>query len=267
MPRHRHRHTHTRATGNGAGRCGAPCRATVISRAAVTGRAAAALVLTALAAVACSSGGGGRDASAGPTAIGRAVASTKTAGRSAAPSRTGAVSQLYVVRGTPGTTARDGERWALTLAVPDGDVLAFDDRPRRGAHHITVAELADSWDRFGFADDPPNAALSGTSSKGTPIDVAVELADPHWDPATHTFAVSARTIGTDADTELPPALAEGSLFIDDAQQTIAINVINLASDPLVVSSATSSLDQWSGRRPRRSAGTSGPRRPTGPRWA
>jgi hypothetical protein len=134
--------------------------------------------------------------------------------------------ELYVVHGdgatTVQTTSTGSDRFTIVMSVSD-PVLAFTDRPHRGAERITAADLVEDWSALGFADDPPNAALTGSSSE-TDVDLAVELDDPRWNTATATLTISARTIGADRNTTPPAQLDDASLFIDDAQTSAAITL-------------------------------------------
>ena len=155
------------------------------------------------------------------------------------------VQDLYVVEGTTGTAAADGGVHRLTIDVPDDDVLVFNDRPNRGAAHLTAADFVAEWDGLGFAADPPNAAITGTAADGTAVDVAVELTDPTWDAGTRQLAVSARTIGADRDIALPDRFEEVSLFIDSASSTITVNLTNPTDMSLLVIDSRSTADpEW-----------------------
>jgi hypothetical protein len=75
----------------------------------------------------------------------------------------------------------DGQR--LTIETPHVDW--FTDRPERHAGRMTVADFAADWERWGFADVPPNAALIGDQ-----VDVVVELTDGRVADDALTFDVS-----------------------------------------------------------------------------
>ncbi len=61
---------------------------------------------------------------------------------------------LFVLRG-PARHVGGG------LTVRTRKVDWFTDRPQRQAGTITPETLVDNWQAWGFADDPPNAALTG----------------------------------------------------------------------------------------------------------
>ena len=104
----------------------------------------------------------------------------------------------------------DGYRVTLTGY---GDVLLFTDRPVRKARRTRVALLAAGWPRL-FGKDAPNAALSGITSDGKSVDVAVELTAINGDD--HAVAFDLRGVGADRNLHLPAHLDDVSLFIDDA---------------------------------------------------
>lgn len=178
------------------------------------------------------------DPSARPTAGDRKLGEPVAAAATGTP-----VEQLYVVHGADGRTERSADVNRLTIDVPDDDVLVFDDRPHRGASHVTVADLVEAWPST-FAGDPPNAAVSATGPDGEPVDVAVELTDPSWEPATGQLTVTARTIGDDRGSQLPERLSGVSLFIDSAQNTISLNLTNLTQVLLQIQSASPDISTW-----------------------
>lgn len=161
------------------------------------------------------------------------------------PTADDAAELLFVIQGgTASASARDDGSWELVIDVPEDDVLTFEDRPHRGAHHGTVQDFVDTWAAFGFDDDPPNAAVTGHSEDGPAVDVAVELRDPSWDAAAGRLTISASPIGDDAGHTLPERFAEVSLFIDDAQNTIQVNLVNLSPVPLSIQSASPDISTW-----------------------
>jgi hypothetical protein len=83
---------------------------------------------------------------------------------------------LFVLRGP--TDVSDGR-----LAVDTDVVEWFTDRPKRRAGAARADELVENWPSFGFAQDPPNAALSGTKDY-----VTVELSDPQIQEERISFA-------------------------------------------------------------------------------
>lgn len=192
-------------------------------RPASTGAVRAVVAVVAAVAVlgpaACSSGRA--DDSASATTETTAPASIPAAGDPVAASRPGGDGTLFVVEGTSGTAAPTADGWSLSMVV-DADVLAFTDRPARGATRISGAELVERWASYGFADDPPNAALTATTPGDGHVDLAVEVSEPSWDADTEHLTVTARPIGDDAGTALPGAFDGARLFIDDATGQISV---------------------------------------------
>ncbi|MFZ4519468.1 MAG: hypothetical protein ACOYOP_13840, partial [Microthrixaceae bacterium] len=136
---------------------------------------------------------------------------------------------LYVVPGGAATTAPAGDgRFRVSIDVGDPRVLAFTDRPARGADREPLATFVDQWPTV-FAGDPPNAALTGTAADGTDSDTAVELTDPAWNPATGQLTLTARPIGADVGAALPGRYTQLSVFIDDATG-VAFVVIDIPDD-------------------------------------
>ena len=125
------------------------------------------------------------------------------------------VSLLFTVQGASGTAATDGTGWDIAVSVPSGRMLEFSDRPVRSAEHIDIADFVGAWSSVGFGGDPPNATITGRSSTGDEVNLAVELTNPHWDTTTSTLSASASPIGADTDATLPESFDQVSLFVDD----------------------------------------------------
>lgn len=129
-------------------------------------------------------------------------------------------------------TERDGGGQAFTLTLEDADanVVVFTDRPERKAGTEPLAEFVDGWERRGFNDDPPNAALEVSQDSGEPVSSVFELSNPRYDEAASSLSFEAAELGTEPSTslagfaaeddqELPASFAEASLFIDNASAT------------------------------------------------
>ncbi len=206
-------------------------------------RTAATLVVAAGAAVAvmglaACSGDRADDASATTSTVASASGETSAVGdpvAASAPVSPDAVDpgDLFVVEGTDGTAEPDGDAWTVTMVV-DADVLAFTDRPARGASRMSPSNLVEDWASYGFADDPPNAALTAEVGDGDDVDLAVELAEPRWDEAADRLTVTARPIGDDIGAELPTSLDSVRLFIDDAGQDVELWISVQAGGPVTV---------------------------------
>jgi uncharacterized protein YjbI with pentapeptide repeats len=123
-----------------------------------------------------------------------------------------------------------GARYKLVLKSPDRNVTWFSDRPARKSGSFPISGLAGAWKGFGFAADPPNAALTYTDPGGKPgRTVIVELSHPRYSAGRLSFA--ARVLDP-ASVEEPnladharaadrnPArhLTDASLFVDATTQ-------------------------------------------------
>ena len=151
----------------------------------------------------------GADPDAAPT---HETTTTTGAGE---PVSAAARSLLFTVQGTSGTATADGTVWDIVVSVPSGRMLEFSDRPVREAEHIDIADFVGAWSAVGFGGDPPNATVTGLSSVGEGVNVAVELTDPHWDTTTSTLSATAAPIGDDVGATLPESFDQVSIFIDD----------------------------------------------------
>src|SRR4051794_21850141 len=79
------------------------------------------------------------------------------------------VSLLYALNAGSGRLAPrkgKGARYELTLQGLDRNVTWFSDRPVRRTSSFPIAGLAKAWTGFGFAADPPNAALTYSDRSG-----------------------------------------------------------------------------------------------------
>jgi uncharacterized protein YjbI with pentapeptide repeats len=146
------------------------------------------------------------------------------------------VSILYSLSAGAGTLAPKrgkGALYELTLKNLDHNVVWFSDRPARRSGAFANRVLADAWKGFGFAADPPNAALvySDPAGKGERT-VIVELSHPRLADGRLSFA--ARVLDPDsvkapdlaehatgADRTPASALVDPSLFIDDTEAPVA----------------------------------------------
>lgn len=65
---------------------------------------------------------------------------------------------LYSDRGTLVASADGG--WVFTMIDPWDQVVAFTDRPFRDASNVALTGWLAAWEANGFAEDPPNAAIT-----------------------------------------------------------------------------------------------------------
>jgi Pentapeptide repeats (8 copies) len=143
-------------------------------------------------------------------------------------SRTAKVSLLYVVNAHGASlTRRPNGQLMLTLTGVAPDAVWFSDRPVRESGTFPASGLASAWEAFGFAAQPPNAALDYTDPRRGPgHTVILELTHPRYGGGRLSFAVriiDPRTMASGnlasharrADRTPPRTLLDPSLFIDD----------------------------------------------------
>jgi hypothetical protein len=164
-----------------------------------------------------------------------AIAPALGAGKAAKKARMQGISLLYALDAGTGTlTPRKGEgaEYKLTLKALDRSVTWFSDRPTRRSGSFPVADLAESWKGFGFAADPPNAALTYTDKAGdSGRTVILELSLLRYAKGTLSFA--ARVLdpkrikspnlaqhAAGADRKPAPAFTEASVFLDDGEAEV-----------------------------------------------
>ena len=83
-------------------------------------------------------------------------------------------------------------RFELTLNGVTPQTVWFSDRPARQSGHIPIAEFVESWEGYGFVEDPPNAALAGVGADDGQDTVVVELGSPEFDEAAEHGALPRR---------------------------------------------------------------------------
>ncbi|MDX6626125.1 MAG: hypothetical protein QOE56_1114 [Solirubrobacterales bacterium] len=153
------------------------------------------------------------------------------------------ISLLYALNARTGTLRPEkgkGAKYKLTLKGLDRNVTWFSDRPARRTGSFPISGLARSWKGFGFAANPPNAALTYSDKGGNPArTVIVEISHPRFAEGKLSFAarvLDPKTIkqpnladhAAAADRDPARALTEASLFIDD---TAAKLVVDCALQP------------------------------------
>lgn len=146
------------------------------------------------------------------------------------------ISMLYALSASSGMlTAKQGKGslYKLTLKRLNRNVVWFSDRPARRSGAFPNRVLAESWSGFGFAADPPNAALVYSDKSGRAgRTVIVELSHPRL--AKDKLSFSARVLNPDsvkspnlvdhaarADRDPASKLIDAALFIDDATAPFA----------------------------------------------
>lgn len=145
------------------------------------------------------------------------------------------ISLLYALNADAGTlTPRKGKgaMYKLTLKGLDHSVTWFSDRPARRSSSFAVTGLPEAWKGFGFAADPPNAALTYIEEGGSsPRTVIVELSHPRYAKGRLSFAVrvldpkrvknpNLAEHAASADGNPSRRLSDASLFIDDSEAPV-----------------------------------------------
>ena len=125
-------------------------------------------------------------------------------------------SRLFVKLAQEATLA-DG---VLTLHDVDRSVLWFTDRPFRDSGSMDIAHLIEAWHDGddSFAENPPNAVLSGMSADGE-VAIVVVLMTPRYEDSTLSFHFSA------ISDDIPDRLSNVALMIDDDETTICPPVL------------------------------------------
>jgi hypothetical protein len=148
----------------------------------------------------------------------------------------GQAANLYVMtaaRGELDQIKGDGVT-RLTLFDPHGDVTAFTDRPARRAGHQKLGSFIRSWNRLGFRQVPPNAALVIADAPSSRDVLVVELSKPRLGPGGDSVGFRARLVkgsATDAlsrfrkrvDGRVADEFGEVSMFIDPGGEPVSLN--------------------------------------------
>jgi hypothetical protein len=123
------------------------------------------------------------------------------------------VSELYVLTAGGGTLRPlPGRRFAVTLTRVDRNVVWFSDRPVHKSGTFPSNGLASRWKGFGFASQPPNAALVYPDPKGDGSTVILELGRPRYNAHRNSISFTARWI--DPKTVRSANLAEHAKHAD-----------------------------------------------------
>jgi hypothetical protein len=137
------------------------------------------------------------------------------------------VGLLFVQAAPHGTfvTAGGTDNFTLTLRDSAAQVIWFSDRPERHYGHLAIEKFIGAWKSFGFAKDPPNAALTLLRGDDKEDTVIVKLGQPRYDAARDTLTFPAHRLlhangrladfEADNDGGVPESFADASLFIDD----------------------------------------------------
>jgi hypothetical protein len=117
-------------------------------------------------------------------------------------------------------------RYVLTLRGVSRQMVWFEDHPDRGAGDIPVRSFIRSWADFGFAKDPPNAALTVLHGRRDQDTIIVALGKPRYYRKSRSVQYRARLLSSAdgglahfehrRDRSIPRKVKDVSLFIDDA---------------------------------------------------
>ena len=122
------------------------------------------------------------------------------------------------------------DRFNLVLHGVSRQAVWFQDRPGRQSGHIPTESFADSWEGFGFADDPPNAALSVLDAPSRRDTVILTLGTPRYKPDKEKLVYPARIedeatgnlahLESSRDDAVSTRFRDASLFVDDAASPV-----------------------------------------------
>jgi hypothetical protein len=145
------------------------------------------------------------------------------------------VSLLYVLNSKDGALrpTKKPRRYILSLRALEPHVVWFSDRPARLSGSFPSAGFAAAWAGFGFAADPPNAALDYTDPAGRPRSAILELSHPRYSTRSRRLSFQARLIdprsvheanlhshAIRADRTPARRLRDASLFVDEVEGTV-----------------------------------------------
>jgi hypothetical protein len=147
-----------------------------------------------------------------------------------------AAGDLFVLTAAGGKIERVRGRnrvFRLVLRRPDSDVTGFTDRPTRGTGQQPLAGFVRSWQRLGFGEDPPNAAVVLANAPSNRDVLVVELSRPRLGAGGRTLAFRAvvlrgnptgglRSFARRADRRLAARFGRASLFIDASGQEVGL---------------------------------------------
>jgi hypothetical protein len=123
-------------------------------------------------------------------------------------SKSGAVVPSLIVLNSSGATLSDG-KLVLTGVAPNS--IIFADRPVRSAGHDLTVHVIEDWAKGhdNFAENPPNATVSGFTKDGTGVkDAVVVLMNPKLEGDRLTFEVEV------LEGDLNGASGSAAVFID-----------------------------------------------------
>lgn len=145
---------------------------------------------------------------------------------------------LFVLSAQSGRLDRvSGSRRTFRLVVrdPQGDVTSFTDRPGRKAGHMKFGSFIRHWNRLGFKDEPPNAAIVIADAPHSRDVLVVDLSKPNLLPG-DAVAFTAKVLKgsatgalsrfrKQADKRIAASFGDFSLFIDPSGQPYGVQFV------------------------------------------
>lgn len=117
-------------------------------------------------------------------------------------------------KGTLKALEGQADTFELTLNRVGKYIQFFTNHPARETGTMSTEKFLSQWQQE-YTQDPPNASIYGIKD-GQPLNTAVELSNPHYDPQNQTMTYTAHTL--EGQTSTLPAtldLEEIALFIDN----------------------------------------------------
>lgn len=95
------------------------------------------------------------------------------------------MSLLFLIHAKEAKVTKDDSGWKLVMADTDSRVEFFSDRPKRLMGQGSLGQFLLAWEDLGFAEDPPNAAIS---MMGEDEVMMVTLKDPIYNSDTRELS-------------------------------------------------------------------------------
>lgn len=141
------------------------------------------------------------------------------------------LSLLFMLDAEAGTlTHVDGVDYTLELTTAGERMIWFSDRPDRKAGSMGTDEFITVWPEFGFDEDPPNIGFTANGIADG-VSIVATMTDPAYNTATAVFTANLEVLFASPNRaledgeatvitaeELPTALTDVAMFIDDAHE-------------------------------------------------
>lgn len=150
------------------------------------------------------------------------------------------VSLLYSLTGDAGSMRLlpgSGNRYAFTLSGADERIVWFSNRPARHSGTLPTAGFVEQWTGLGFAEDPPNVAITVHEPDGATDTIVAVMRKPSINKS-GTLRATMEVLSTERaraltgnlarhgdshDATIPRRLGSVSVFIDDVDGTWIVN--------------------------------------------